>query len=148
VTEDLDRNFQFNTAIAALMEFYNFLSSSLSRKDITKKSADEAMDAMAVLLAPFAPHLAEELWEALGRDPSVTRRPWPSYDPSILVTDEISVAVQVNGKVRSQMTIPVGLDEAEVRARALKDERIVKWLEGREPKKVIYVKGKLVSIVI
>jgi leucyl-tRNA synthetase len=148
VTEDLDRNFQFNTAIAALMEFYNFLSSSLARKDISGKTAAEAMDALVILLSPFAPHLAEGLWEALGHGPSVTRRPWPSYDPAVLVTEEITVAVQINGKVRGQLTIPAELDEEAVRSRALQDERIAKWVEGREPKKVIYVKGRLVSIVV
>ncbi len=148
VTDDQDRNFQFNTAIAALMEFYNNLSKSLTRDDISQVVADEALSTLVALLSPFAPHIAEELWEQLGYEPSITCQPWPSYDPHLLITDEITIAIQINGKLRSQMTVPVNLPEEEIKSRARVDSRIQKWLQNQQPKKVIYVKGRLVNIVL
>jgi leucyl-tRNA synthetase len=147
VTEDLDRNFQFNTAIAALMEFYNFLSQTLSRDEISRAVLDEALNTLVVLLFPFAPHLAEELWEQSGQSPSIARKSWPSYDPRLLITEEITLAIQINGKLRSQMTVPAHLMDEEIKKRALADDRIQKWLKNRHPKKTLYVKGRLVNIV-
>ena len=147
VTDDQDRNFQFNTAIAALMEFYNTLSQSLTHDEISHAVVDEALSSLVVLLSPFAPHLAEELWEQLGQPPSIARKPWPSYDPQLLITEEITIAIQVNGKLRSQLTIPANLTDEEIKDRALADDRIQKWLQNRQPKKAIYVKGRLVNIV-
>jgi leucyl-tRNA synthetase len=147
VTDDQDRNFQFNTAIAALMEFYNTLSQSLTHDELSHAVVDEALSSLVFLLSPFAPHLTEELWEQLGYSPSIANKPWPSYDPQLLITEEITLAIQVNGKLRSQLTVPANLKDEEIKDRALADDRIQKWLQNRQPKKAIYVKGRLVNIV-
>ncbi|MBI3595586.1 MAG: leucine--tRNA ligase [Nitrospirae bacterium] len=150
VTEDLDRSFQFNTAIAALMEFYNTIT-EWEREggppgDHT--AMDEALRTLVILLSPFAPHIAEELWKRLGHADSVFRQPWPKWNEGYLKTDEVTIVLQINGKLRSQILVPADLDEEGVRNRALADGKIMDWMKGQAPKKVIYVKGKLVNIVL
>jgi len=144
VTGDLDRNFQFNTAVAALMEYYN----TLSDLDQENTAMMESVRTLVILLAPFAPHIAEELWRRLGHDDSVFRQPWPHWDEAALATDEITIVIQVNGKLRGQIRVPASLDDAGVQTRALEDGKIRDWTKGQSPKKVIYVKGKLVNIVL
>ena len=148
VTEDLDRSFQFNTAIAALMEFYNTLSQSLTKNKIAPPVMTEALNTIVVLLSPFAPYLSEELWAYMGYPPSITRVPWPSYDPGLLVTAEITIGVQINGKLRGQITVPTDLSEDGIKDIALENDRIQPWLKDQPPKRVIYVKGRLVNIVL
>jgi len=160
VTEDLDQNFQFNTAIAALMEFYNTITErereSASGGDADRDDAalDEAIRTLIVLISPFAPHIAEELWKRMGparrggHADSVFRQPWPKWNEADLKTDEVTIVVQINGKLRSQIRVPSDLDDEGVRNRALADGKIMDWLKGQSPKKVIYVKGKLVNIVL
>ncbi|MBI3811667.1 MAG: leucine--tRNA ligase [Nitrospirae bacterium] len=142
VTEDLDRNFQFNTAVAALMEFYNAITAQPG------DGRDEAIKTLLILLSPFAPHIAEELWKRLGHTGSVLTQPWPRWTEAALATDEITIVIQINGKLRGQIRVPAGLDEKEIQHRAMADGKIKDWLKGQPPKKVIYVKGKLVSIVL
>jgi len=149
VTEDLDHNFQFNTAIASLMEFYNTIT-EWEREGGRAGDGDpihEAIRTLVILLSPFAPHIAEELWRRLGRADSVSRQPWPKWNEEDLKTDELTIVIQINGKLRSQIRVPADLDEAGVRNRALADGKIKDWLKGQAPRKVIYVKGKLVNIV-
>jgi leucyl-tRNA synthetase len=154
VTEDLDHNFQFNTAIAALMELYNTITEwereSASGGDADRDDAamDEAIRTLVVLLSPFAPHIAEELWKRLGRSDGVFRQPWPKWNEAELKTDEVTIVLQINGKLRSQIRVPAVLDEESVKNRALADGKIMDWMKGQSPKKVIYVKGKLVNIVL
>ena len=100
------------------------------------------------LLSPFAPHITEELWSQLGNKTSITRAEWPKYDPELAKEDKITIAVQINGKLRDTFEAPAEIGEEEVKKMALASEKAQKWLEGKEPKKVIYVKGKLVSIVL
>jgi leucyl-tRNA synthetase len=140
VTEDLDE-LKFNTAIAKLMELVNEMS---KQKGIAK----ESFEIFLKLLAPFAPHMAEELWHELGRDSSITVEDWPKYDESKIVEDAVTLAVQVNGKLRATVEASVDISEDDAKALALEQSNVQKWLEGKEPKKVIYVKGKLVSIVV
>jgi leucyl-tRNA synthetase len=144
VTEDLDRNFQFNTAVAALMEYYN----TLTERDPNGAAMDEAVRTLVILLAPFAPHIAEELWKRLGHPESVFRQPWPRWNEAALATDEITIVIQINGKLRSQICVPADLDEEAIKSRAMADGKVQDRLKGQSPKKVIYVKGKLVSIVL
>jgi leucyl-tRNA synthetase len=99
-------------------------------------------------LAPVAPHLAEELWARLGRPYSIHQQPWPAFDPAALVTDEITLVVQVNGKVRDRITVPVGIDQEEARRRALASETVQRHLEGKAPRQVVYVEGRLINIVV
>jgi leucyl-tRNA synthetase len=106
------------------------------------------METLVVLLFPFSPHIAEELWMRLGNSESVMAQPWPRYEPALLVEEEITIAVQVNGKVRSEITVPADLPEEAIKSQALGDLRVEKWIEEKKPRKVIYVKGRLVNIVL
>jgi leucyl-tRNA synthetase len=140
VTEDLDA-MRFNTAIAAMMELTNHLT-GLSVRPRT------ALETLVLLLAPFAPHLAEELWSALGHPDTLAYEPWPTFDPALTRADEVEVPVQVNGKLRSKIRMPAGASEDDLKAAALADERIRALIEGKTIRKVIVVPGKLVNIVI
>lgn len=131
---------KFNTAIAQLM----VLVSAIMKDGISKDDART----VATILSPFAPHLAEELWQTLGGISFVAHEPWPAYDTALLESDEITVAVQVNGKVRGSVTARKDATEATLFAAAQADESIKKWLGETEPKKIIYVSGKLLSIVV
>jgi leucyl-tRNA synthetase len=100
------------------------------------------------LFSPMMPHLAEECWLALGRDGFVAQAPWPSFDPALLVEDSITLPVQLNGKKRADVTVPREADKAEVERLTLADETVQKALEGRAPKKVIVVPGRIVNLVV
>ncbi len=140
VTADLD-SMSFNTAIAAMMEFSNHLT----KLSVRPRSA---LQTLVLLLSPFAPHLAEELWHALGHSQSLAYEPWPKYDPALTKADTIEVPVQVNGKLRGKVTVPADSDQAALQATALADERIRALTEGKQIRKVIVVPGKLVNIVV
>ncbi len=140
VTEDID-GMRFNTAISALMQLTN---------EMTKQEAVTSGDykILIQLLYPFAPHLGEEVWSALGANVTIAYEPWPQYDPALAKAEEFSLVVQINGKVRDTFSVSSDTSEDEAKRLALGSEKIQKWLEGKEPKKIIYVKNKLVSIVI
>jgi leucyl-tRNA synthetase len=143
VTEDLE-NYKFNTSIAALMEWLNHLS----RKD--KVSLGE-YKIYLTLLAPFAPHMTEELWQMLGESFSIHQQPWPKVDEKFLEEEEVTIAIQINGKVRDSIRImnnELGIMEGEVVKKALESERVQKFLEGKEVKKTIYIPGKIINLVI
>ncbi|MBK8726678.1 MAG: leucine--tRNA ligase [Holophagaceae bacterium] len=140
VTEDIEA-LRFNTGISALMILLN----ELAKADPLPK---EAVELHVRLLHPFAPHLAEELWETLGHPPSLQAVPWPAYDPALCVDAAVTVAVQVNGKLRGKLTLPAGVAEADALQAAKADEGVVKWLEGKELVKTIWVPDKLVSFVV
>jgi leucyl-tRNA synthetase len=150
VTEDIEREFHFNTAIAALMEMVNEVY------DYTAKDAEadklpvlrSALEALTLLLSPFAPHFAEELWEGLGNTDSVAQASWPAFDPAAVVARSVTVVVQVNGKVRSKLTLPAGTSDKDIETAALADPKVKEHLAGKTPKKVIVVQGKLVSVVV
>ncbi len=147
VTEDVSERFNFNTAISAIMEMVNGLN---AHKDanISKTVLKEALDNLLLLLAPFAPHITEELWHTLGHKESVHLMPWPKYDANAIVEDEIEIVIQINGKVRDKMKISVEASEDEMREAALKQEKLLPLLEGKEIIKVITVPKKLVNIVV
>ncbi|MCZ6479538.1 MAG: leucine--tRNA ligase [candidate division NC10 bacterium] len=152
VTEDLDRDFHFNTAIAALMELVNVLGQFELRGDPAEEAerryvARFAVETLLVLLAPFAPHLAEELWEHLGHGSSIFAESWPAYDAAVIEREEILVVVQVDGKLRSRIFLPARAEEEELRTAALQDSRVQTWLQGRQVKRVVVVPKKLVNIV-
>jgi leucyl-tRNA synthetase len=140
VTEDLD-GMRFNTAIAAMME----LSNHLTREEVRSRSA---LETVVLLLSPFAPHLAEELWQALGHAESLAYHPWPAWDENLTRADEIEVPVQVNGKVRAKVTVAPDVDEETLKAAAFADEKVKALITGKQVKKVIVVPGKLVNIVV
>jgi len=138
--EDL-AELKFNTAIAKLMELVN----AFTREE---KIEMKMFEYFVLMISPFAPHMAEELWEKLGHKESLAHEPWPAYDEKYLVADTITLAVQVNGKVRAQIEVAADMSEEEIKAKALKEENVQKWLNAKEPKKVIYVSGRLVSVAI
>jgi leucyl-tRNA synthetase len=137
VTEDMDA-LAFNTAIAKLMTCLRDLGSPLPRP---------AADAFVRMLAPLAPHLGEELWRVLGHDGSVAHAPWPEADPALLQRESVPIVVQVNGKRRDEIQVPADADAAALEAAALASEKVRKHLDGREPRKVIVVPGRLVNVV-
>jgi len=148
VTEDAVNRFQFNTAIARLMEFSNYLSTATDKNDISGADLSEGLKTIALLLAPFCPHFSEELWEKLAGTPSVFSQKWPEYNPEFLIETESEIIIQVNGKVRGHLKINVGASEKEVTSQACSDPKVAALLVGKEIKKVIVVPGKLVNIVI
>ncbi|MEK7871512.1 MAG: class I tRNA ligase family protein, partial [Nitrospirota bacterium] len=148
VTKDIEGGFHFNTAISAIMELVN--SIYLVKLDNEKDGLavmKESIEAAVILLSPFAPHIAEELWSKLGHSPSIFRAGWPDYNPDIIKTDELLIVIQINGKLKGKIEIPPDLKEEEVRARVLAVPKLMEWTRGKEIKKVIYVQGKLINIV-
>ena len=140
VTDDLEA-LRFNTAIAQMMVFTN---------EVTKlKTRPRALlEPFVLLLSPFAPHIAEELWERLGKAPSVATQPWPEYDPVLVARDRLTIPIQVNGKLRSKIEVPADSSEEQVVRLARQDAKLSEWLQGKTPRKVIYVEKKLVNFVV
>ena len=145
IGEDLSGDFQFNTAISELMKLSNALSGQLDSLDAYVRQ--EALSVLIRLLAPFAPHLAEEFWHRLGGEGSVHTQPWPAHDPSALVKDTIELVIQVKGKVRGSLQVPADADKDTLENLALASDVALKWLEGKAPRRVIVVPGKLVNLV-
>lgn len=149
ITEDIDQRFNFNTAVSAIMELVNGLYAAMDAYDDNRSPAiDEAMDILVHVLAPFVPHLAEELWAALGHEASVHLETWPQYDESALVQDEVEMVVQINGKVREHITVDVALSREEVAEQALADERVQALIAGKTVRKTIVVPKKLINFVV
>jgi leucyl-tRNA synthetase len=146
VTEDLE-NLSFNTAVAAMMECVNELYKLKAADNYAASEWQWALESLVQLLAPFAPHIAEELWQQLGQEGSVHVANWPVFDEKYLIADTVTLAVQVNGKVRAEITVAADADEAAVKAASVENDRIKEILAGKEPKRVIYVSGRLVNIV-
>jgi leucyl-tRNA synthetase len=151
VGEEVER-FHFNTAIAAVMELANeagsYLAAGVPGEGDARSAAAEAVEAIVLLLAPFVPHLSEELWEAMGRPYSVFDQPWPSHAPELAAAETVEIVVQVNGKVRARLPFPAEAGEEELRAAALAHPRIIELLGGKDPLKVVVVPRKLVSLVV
>ena len=146
VTRDFE-NFEFNTIISSLMELSNEMA-RLKDKVYGHPAWQEAVEIYLQMLAPVAPHAAEELWLQSGRPYSVHTSHWPAVDSAAAMDEEITLVIQVNGKVRDRFNVPVDVTEEEARRKALSCEVIQNLLEGREPRQVIYVKGRLVNIVV
>lgn len=141
-------NLSFNTAIATMMEYVNTLYKIKAEDIFESKEWAEALSTLAQLLAPFAPHIAEELWSELGNEGSVHTSDWPVHDEKYLVTDTVKIVIQVNGKVRATIVVPTDSDKQSAVAEAKKNPKVVSYLEGKIIKKTIFVKNKLVSIVV
>jgi leucyl-tRNA synthetase len=138
VTEDIE-GMRFNTAISAMMVLSN---------ELTKLEAvpSEALEVLATLLHPFAPHLAEEIWEMLGHSPSIQNQPWPTYDPALCEEDEVEVPVQINGKVRGRITVPKQATEEQALSAAR--QALASHLEGKTLRKTIWVPGKILNLIV
>ena len=146
VSEDLQDEIQLNTAISELMKLTNAIT-SVGVAELSTSVLKEALSTLLRLLAPFAPHLAEELWHQLGGTCSVHRAGWPELDPSALVKDSVDLVIQIKGKVRGTIQVPAAADKEQLEALALASEVAAKWLEGQPPRRVIVVPGKLVNLV-
>jgi leucyl-tRNA synthetase len=140
VGDDLEA-LKFNTAIAQMMTFVNDLMKLPGRPRAV-------LEPFLLVLSPFAPHLAEELWRKLGHADSLAYEPWPAFDPAYCIEETVTVAVQVNGKLRATLELPRGTEQPAAEAAARADERVSRWLDGSELRKVIYVKDKLLNLVI
>jgi len=152
VSNDIE-NFQFNTAVAALMEYINFLYECRSENGTIAVSMDlwrKGIETFTRLISPIAPFIAEEIWqEVLGnKGKSVHQQPWLTYDESEIAEDQITVVVQVNGKLRDQVIVPVDIEEESLKQMALSSERAKKFMEGKTVQRVIVVPQKLVNIVV
>ncbi|MEQ8204350.1 MAG: class I tRNA ligase family protein, partial [Smithellaceae bacterium] len=151
VTTDIEDRFHFNTAISAVMELVNAIY-AVKRPAAENKTAlaviREALEAAVLLLAPIVPHMTEELWQMLGHETSVADVAWPKFDPAIASEEAMTIVVQINGKLRSRLTVPVDEDAEKIKADALADEKIVALTKNAKIVKVIYVPKKLVNIVV
>jgi len=147
VDDDLGRRFTFNTAIAAVMEFVNHLSRFKPRDTNDQRLCQEAWESVVCLIAPITPHIAEQLWEDLGREGSVFECGWPAVDETALARQAVTLVVQVNGKVRSRLEVAPGTDREYLTRVACEDEKVARFLDGKTIRKVIVVPDKLVNIV-
>jgi len=148
VSHDMGVRTIFNTAIAANMELLNTLSRFEDESTNGKAIRQEALEAIVLMLSPIVPHICHQLWLDLGHHETVVAMPWPQLDETALVQDAIEFVLQVNGKLRSKMTVPASASNGDIEHAALSDEHVVKFIEGKPVKKVIIVPKKLVNIVI
>jgi leucyl-tRNA synthetase len=130
------------------MEFSNYLGKVQEAGNVSAKSWEQAITTLLLLIAPSTPHLAEELWTGRGKPYSIHNQQWPRWDPVLVKEEQITLVVQVNGKVRDKIDVPAGITEQEARDLALSSEKVKNHIGEKSPAKVIYVPGKLVNIVV
>ncbi|MCF6179845.1 MAG: leucine--tRNA ligase [Geopsychrobacter sp.] len=147
VSADVDGRFHFNTAIASVMELVNVIY-GLKKGQEQPAVLREAIETVVRLLAPFVPHICEELWQRLGHEGGIERQGWPSWDEAAMVKSEIEMVVQVNGKLRSKVKVAIDIDNAELEKIALAEPNVARFIEGKQIRKVICVAGRLVNIVV
>ena len=143
VTNDVEE-LGFNTAISSMMVFSNHLASLKAPGGVP----EEALVKLTLCVSPFAPHLAEEIWSMLGNEATLAYETWPTYDEKMCEVKSVTMGVQVNGKVKGEIEIPKDADEAMARELALGNEKVAKFIEGKEIKKFVYVPGRIVNLVI
>jgi leucyl-tRNA synthetase len=144
---DLDK-FKFNTAIASLMELTNHLNKVWADSSVSPEMWRECVEKLLLMLAPMAPHLTEELWERAGREYSIHQQPFPSWDEDLAADEVFTLVVQVNGKVRDKLEVPVGIPEAEAQELAMASPRVQSFLDGKAIDKTVYVPGRLLNVVV
>ncbi|MCQ9206585.1 MAG: leucine--tRNA ligase [Omnitrophica bacterium] len=147
VTGDMEKGFGFNTAIASVMELVNEIYAASLKKETSKSALKEAVKTVVLLLSPFVPHLAEELWGKLGEKPSILKQAWPSYDKGLVVEEILTIPIQINGKLRSKIDVPPGISDEALKEKVLADEKVKKYL-GDVTLKLIIIPNRLVNIVI
>jgi leucyl-tRNA synthetase len=148
VTADIGVRFNFNTGVSSIMELVNALYLYKEQKDSNLEVAREALESILILLAPYAPHITEELWSELGHEESIHSQPWPQVDEAALVQDEVTVVLQVNGKVRERIQVPAQISAQELENQVRNLPKLAEWTQGKEIVKVITVPGKLVNVVV
>ena len=147
---DMDKTFHFNTAISSVMELVNEIYQIARNKteNLEYPSVREAIQTVIILLSPFTPHIAEEMWQMLGNKNSIFKTPWPSYDKEMIKFEEISIGIQINGKLRSQITVGADITDDALKSQVLADEKVKKHLKDASVKRFIIVPKKLVNIVV
>jgi leucyl-tRNA synthetase len=150
VTEDIDKRFRFNTAIAAMMELINELYKA---KEAVKDKEEAAVlkysiEHLIIMLSPFVPHIADELWETIGLSGRLFEHPWPEFDPTWAQSSKVTIAVQVNGKLRATIEMPKDTGQAEAETAAYSDTNVKRFMEGVSIRKVIYVPNKIINIIV
>ncbi len=148
VTNSIERDYHFNTAIAALMELINEASAFAPSGDEEQRVLRYSIMQTIVLLSPFSPHFCEELWREFGEKDSIFNKGWPEWDEEIAREEEVELVIQINGKVRAKVMIPAGLDDEDIKEKAFSEQKVIEMMKGKSPKKVIVVRGKLVNIVV
>ncbi|MCK5002436.1 MAG: leucine--tRNA ligase [Gammaproteobacteria bacterium] len=148
VSDDIGRRYTFNTAIAAVMELINELVKYKDDSEQGKAIMHEAIEFITLMLSPIVPHITQQLWQELGHEGLIAEASWPEHDESALVQDEIEMMIQVNGKLRSKIKVPVDAAKDAVEAMALADEKVINNIEGKTVRKVIVVPGRLVNLVV
>jgi len=148
VSDDIGRRYTFNTAIAAVMELVNELNAFEINDDVDKKVVKEAIKAIILLLSPIVPHICNRLWLDLGYDSSIINESWPTHDPELMLQETVEIVIQVNGKLRSKITVDHSIDDKALEELVMIDEKIKKHTDGQTVKKIIIVPKKLVNIVI
>ena len=148
VSDDVGRRYTFNTAIAAVMELLNHVTRFEARQDGDRAVVQEALEASVLMLSPIVPHICHQLWRDLGRDTAVVDEGWPDVDESALAADTVQIIVQVNGKLRARLELPARLDDDSVKAAALAEDNVQRFIGEQAIRKVIYVPGKLVNVVV
>jgi leucyl-tRNA synthetase len=149
VTDDIEERFHFNTAIASVMELVNSITAFDSKTDPAYAPViKEALESVVLLLSPFVPYITEELWEGLGHEGGIDTATWPVHDPAAIVEDELTIVIQVNGKLRGKIQVGADATEEDVRACALADDKVKAHMGDKTVRKCIYVPGKLLNIVI
>jgi len=151
VTQDFEGRWHFNTCVAAIMELVNEFQAAdaqITAGEIPAQVVYELLRSLALLLAPFAPYLAAELWEIVGEEGNVLRAVWPTSDPALAKEDELEIPVQINGKLVTVIRVAAGADSKVIEAAALSDEKVQSRISGKTVAKVIVVPGKLVNLVI
>jgi len=141
VVDEDTKNLRFNTAIARMTEFVNEMTTSPTKPR-------KVMEAFVLLFAPYAPHLAEEIWERLGHQESLLWHPFPEHEEEWLVEDTVEIPVQVNGKVRARLNVPTEIEEEKIRELAFAEEKVQTHIAGKEVVKFIYVSGRMVTIAV
>ena len=147
VTEDVEKGFHFNTAISAVMELVNEIYAS-KEKSGQEDEMSKSVRTVVLLLSPFVPHIAEELWVKLGHSPGILKQPWPAYNKDLIIEEKITLPLQINGKLRSKIEVDPNADEETVKEIVASDERIQRWVKGKKIAKWVIVPGKLVNLVV
>lgn len=148
VTLDVGARFNFNTAVSAIMELVNALYLYKEQPQVNLAVAREALESILILLAPFAPHITEEIWTELGHEDSIHSREWPQVDEEALVREEVTVVLQINGKVKDRIQVPAQISAAELEAQVRQLPRLEEWTQGKQILKIVTVPGKLVNVVV
>jgi len=151
ITLDFDERWHFNTCIAALMKLMNDVVAAepqIESGEVPGAVLATILNGVVLMLAPFAPYLAAELWEKLGNEQAILRHPWPALDEELAREENMEIPVQVNGKLRAVISVPVGITEEALRDTAMADEKVKHFLDGKQVFKVIIVPGKLVNLLV